>query len=97
MAGLLTALGGDDTQIVIESRFSPPITIDLPATGDGSGKGTSPVVTFARPKVTVLAGGATVATFAPYGEPGTDWRWVAGIVGVGVLLVVGLAIRGAMK
>lgn len=64
------------SQVVVQTRLTGPLTIDLTPKQDGT---TSPVLAFLKPKVTVMRGGTVLAAAAPYGEPGE---------GVPVLLIV---------
>ncbi len=91
--------GGLVRRVTIESAVSPRLELQRPlsdlAPGDGSTPATSSAFDWGRlvrPSVTVeLVAGQTIK-FEPYGPPG---QGLGALAGVGLLVVLGLAIYGA--
>lgn len=80
----------------VESAWGPTFTVAQPFAASGSGP--SPLLTFLKPKVTLLLNGGAEYAITPYGEPGpTKWPMVqAGLI-FGGLLLAGFIIQGKIR
>ena len=78
----------------VESAWGPTFTVAQPFASSPP----SPLLTFLKPKVTLLLNGGAEYAIAPYGEPGrSKWPLVqAGLI-FGGLLLAGIYIQGRIK
>lgn len=83
--------------VVIESRHLPPV--ELGGGGDDAEGGAvgRAVLRLLRPRVRAQLSGATLVDLAPWGQPGgTTWPLLGVVLGVVVLAVLALAVRGLL-
>lgn len=84
--------------VQLETRHLPPVTIGGDDDGaSGGGAFGLAVLRALRPRVRAALNGATLVDFAPYGKPpGTTWPLLAVLLGLAVLVVLALAVRGLL-
>lgn len=78
------------TTAKIETKWFPPLTVELSDTGGEPG----PIVKFLKPKVTLAIKGQILTSAAPAGEP-TPNEWPK--VKIGLAVVVGLAVFSILR
>jgi hypothetical protein len=95
--------------LTLESAVAPPLTVteDLilghssasgsSSSSSGGGTGLSSVLgRLFRPRLTIDVPGLWSRSFAPYGSPG-NWQFRAALVVAGLVLVLVLAVVGAVR
>lgn len=83
------------TVVTVETRYFPPLVVDLSPDPVGTPPGIGGMITAAlRPKVTIALKGQVLARVAPYGEPAPN-QWPK--VKIGIAIVAALAVFSVLR
>lgn len=83
------------TTVTVETKYFPPLVVDLSPGEPGAKPGLGGIITNAlKPKVTVSLHGAVLARSAPYGEPVPN-KWP--VVKIMLAVVAGLAVFSVLR
>lgn len=83
------------TVVTVETKFFPPLTVDLSPEPAGTPPGLGGMITgFLKPRVTLTLQGRVLARVAPYGEP-VPSKWPT--VKIVLAVVAGLAVFSVLR